>query len=126
MSRGTKRTHDEVDVPALDEDDFGPPRPSDHAETTDGETIEQPKKRPKVVKFEKLHLDLLPNAELYERSYMHRDLVTHIVVAATDFIVTASADGHVKFWKKQPVGIEFVKHFKSHLGTSLIRRLALA
>ncbi|NXF41454.1 PPWD1 protein, partial [Nyctibius bracteatus] len=34
----------------------------------------------------------------------------------TDFIITASHDGHVKFWKKIEEGIEFVKHFRSHLG----------
>ena len=34
----------------------------------------------------------------------------------TDFIITASADGHIKFWKKAKEGIEFVKHFKAHLG----------
>ncbi len=34
----------------------------------------------------------------------------------TDFIVTASSDGHVKFWKKLEDGIEFVKHFRAHLG----------
>ena len=34
----------------------------------------------------------------------------------TDFIITASVDGHVKFWKKQEEGIEFVKHFRAHLG----------
>jgi len=34
----------------------------------------------------------------------------------TDFIVTASQDGHVKFWKKQVEGVEFVKHFRAHLG----------
>ena len=89
---------------------------------------------------------------------MHRDIVTRIVVTATDFIVTAryvpvslstccslrfygdmdifsivllhvhghkrwrlrdicaSADGHIKFWKKMIEGINFVKHFKAHLG----------
>ena len=31
-------------------------------------------------------------------------------------MITASTDGHVKFWKKQELGIEFVKHFRSHLG----------
>ena len=34
----------------------------------------------------------------------------------TDFIATASQDGHLKFWKKQEDGIEFVKHFRAHLG----------
>jgi len=24
--------------------------------------------------------------------------------------------GHLKFWKKRPIGIEFAKHFRSHLG----------
>lgn len=32
-------------------------------------------------------------------------------------MITASADGHVKFWKKQEQGVEFVKHFRAHLGT---------
>ncbi|XP_039614615.1 peptidylprolyl isomerase domain and WD repeat-containing protein 1 isoform X2 [Polypterus senegalus] len=54
---------------------------------------------------------------MYERSYMHRDVITHIVCSKTDFIITASQDGHVKFWKKkEDEGIEFVKHFRSHLG----------
>merc|ERR1719336_1674496 len=52
----------------------------------------------------------------YERSFMHRDMVTHVVVTQTDFVVTASQDGHIKFWKKMEVGIEFVKHFRAHLG----------
>uniref|UniRef100_H2YC15 peptidylprolyl isomerase n=1 Tax=Ciona savignyi TaxID=51511 RepID=H2YC15_CIOSA len=34
----------------------------------------------------------------------------------TDFVLTASSDGHVKFWKKQERGVEFVKHFRAHLG----------
>jgi peptidylprolyl isomerase domain and WD repeat-containing protein 1 len=61
-------------------------------------------------------LDQLPSAEAYEKSFMHRDIVTHTIVTRTDFIITASADGHIKFWKKQPEGIEFVKHFRAHLG----------
>ncbi len=128
MSRGTKRTRDEADV--AEDDDFGPPRPSEGDETSDTNNNNntttttdaseaQPKKKQKIVKFEKLYLDLLPSAELYERSYMHRDVVSHIVVTKTDFIITASVDGHVKFWKKQPLGIEFVKHFLSHTGMHL-------
>ena len=54
---------------------------------------------------------------MYERSYMHRDVVTHAAVAAeVDFIITGSADGHVKFWKKRPQGVEFAKHFRAHVG----------
>ena len=75
-----------------------------------------PAKREKVLEFESLYLKNLPDANGYERSYMHRDVVIFSAVAATDFLVTASVDGHVKFWKKHPVGIEFVKHFRAHLG----------
>lgn len=32
----------------------------------------------------------------------------------TDFLVTTSIDGHLKLWKKQETGIEFVKHFRAH------------
>lgn len=39
-----------------------------------------------------------------------------LLASRTDFIITASVDGHVKFWKKQEEGIEFVKHFRAHLG----------
>ena len=44
---------------------------------------------------------------------MHRDIVTHVAVARkTEFLLTGSVDGHVKFWKKMLTGIEFVKHFQ--------------
>ena len=91
--------------------------------------------------YERLYLEKLPSASMYERSYMHRDVVTHLSVArwvstavvlaglvrpspspplpcvlSTDFLITGSMDGHVKFWKKQETGIEFVKHFRAHLG----------
>ncbi|XP_044261261.1 peptidylprolyl isomerase domain and WD repeat-containing protein 1 isoform X1 [Tribolium madens] len=77
--------------------------------------LPQPKKRRRL-SHENLYLDNLPSAESYEKSYMHRDVITHVVVSATDFIITASCDGHIKFWKKVETGIEFVKHFRSHLG----------
>lgn len=75
-----------------------------------------PPKKKKVLPHEKLYLDALPSAESYERSYMHRDIITNCLVTPTDFIITASCDGHIKFWKKMEIGIEFVKHFRSHLG----------
>eukprot|EP00966_Prymnesium_polylepis_P007160 165289-Prymnesium_polylepis.1 len=50
-------------------------------------------------------LQALPSAEMYERSYMHRDHVTHVLTTSTDFIVTASRDGQIKFWKKMQRGI---------------------
>lgn len=69
-----------------------------------------------VLEFEKLYLENLPDAECYEKSYMHRDVVSHVVCTKSDFVITASVDGHVKFWKKTEEGIEFVKHFRAHLG----------
>lgn len=66
--------------------------------------------------FEGVYLENLPKAEYYEHSFMHRDLVTHVVVSkATEFIITGSSDGHVKFWKKMSREIEFVKHYQAHL-----------
>ncbi|PIA18196.1 peptidyl-prolyl cis-trans isomerase cyp15 [Coemansia reversa NRRL 1564] len=53
---------------------------------------------------------------MYERSYMHRDVVDHVVVTKTGFVLTLSADGHVKFWKRRNEGIEFVKDFRAHIG----------
>uniref|UniRef100_H2YC14 peptidylprolyl isomerase n=1 Tax=Ciona savignyi TaxID=51511 RepID=H2YC14_CIOSA len=58
----------------------------------------------------------MPDSDRYERSFMHRDTLTHVCVTKTDFVLTASSDGHVKFWKKQERGVEFVKHFRAHLG----------
>lgn len=74
---------------------------------------------------------------------MHRDVITHILVTKlvyydctyllcicldcttiififmylyrSNFVITASCDGHVKFWKKQEEFTEFVKHFRAHL-----------
>jgi peptidylprolyl isomerase domain and WD repeat-containing protein 1 len=74
--------------------------------------------------FEPLYLEALPCADMYEKSYMHRDTVTHVVVAPTGFVITASRDGQVKFWKKATVGLEFVKHFRAHLAS--INALALS
>lgn len=75
-------------------------------------------KNAKRNRFHRLYYDMLPNAELYEKSYMHKNAVTHIAIGKNDFIITASVDGVVKFWKKLPVGIENVKHFKAHLRKS--------
>ena len=37
------------------------------------------------------------------------------IVPRTDFLITTSVDGHLKLWKKQESGIEFVKHYRAHL-----------
>ncbi|GAA95944.1 uncharacterized protein L969DRAFT_69776 [Mixia osmundae IAM 14324] len=87
------------------------------------EPTSKPKKR-KVLKHEKLYLDQLPTADRYHRSFMHRDTVSDVLVTKTDFILTASTDGHLKFWKKRDIakgetGIEFVKHYRAHLAPIL-------
>jgi len=89
------------------DDDFVGPSLSDAA----------PQKKKRVLEYESVYLDNLPSGINYERSFMHRDVVTHVAVTPTDFVITASQDGHIKFWKKQEVGVEFVKHFRAHLGT---------
>ena len=79
----------------------------------------KPKKQ-KSLPFEQVYLDSLPSAQMYEKSYMHRDHVTFVAVTpGTDFFITASHDGHLKFWKKRFEGVEFVKHFRSHAGPIL-------
>jgi len=91
-----------------DDDDVGPPKPQE-------ETAKPKRKKRKKLKFEKLYLEKLPNAKLYEKSFMHRTPLSHICVSKTQFCITASTDGFIKFWKKNPGGIEFVKQYKAHL-----------
>lgn len=48
---------------------------------------------------------------------MHRDNLAFVTMTPfTDFLITTSVDGVVKFWKKMAVGIEFVKMFRAHQG----------
>lgn len=52
--------------------------------------------------------------QMYERSYMHRDFLTHVLVTATQYLITGSRDGILKFWKKFHGGVEFVKQYRAH------------
>jgi len=108
--KGTKRSKEEED--GSDSDGWVGPLPSEAAEVAES----QPKKKRKVLEHEAIYLDNLPLCDTYEKSYMHRDLITHILVTKTDFVVSGSCDGHIKFWKKTEGHIEFVKHYRSHLG----------
>ncbi|KAG2431728.1 hypothetical protein HXX76_009224 [Chlamydomonas incerta] len=106
----------------VEEDTVGPPPPPEDAEQEQGEqdadvgpSMPKPKKR-KVLEFEQQYLEVLPSAAMYERSYMHRDTVNNVAVTSTDFIITTSIDGFIKFWKKMPRGIEFVKQYRAHVG----------
>lgn len=79
---------------------------------------EPPRKQPKVLPFESTYLRSIPAAAQYEKSFMHRDVITHVIATETDFIITASVDGHLKFWKKKYAeGVEFVKHFRCHMSS---------
>ena len=69
-----------------------------------------------VLPHERLFLEHLPSTDRYAKSFMHRDVINFVVVTRnTDFFITTSIDGHVKLWKKQGVGIEFVKHYRAHM-----------
>ena len=48
---------------------------------------------------------------------MHKDQLSFVTVTPfTDFLVTSSIDGVVKFWKKVVGDVESVKEFKAHTG----------
>jgi peptidylprolyl isomerase domain and WD repeat-containing protein 1 len=85
------------------DDDIGPSMPT------------HPSKKQRVLQHEAVYLGNLPDKDMYEKSLMHRDVVNFVCITASDFIITTSTDGHVKFWKKQETGIEFVKHFRAHM-----------
>ncbi|WFD06538.1 peptidylprolyl isomerase [Malassezia vespertilionis] len=108
-----KRGHSPADSEESSDSDVGPmpmPLGQDDAQA-------ERQKRRKVLQYETLYLDQLPSANRYYKSLMHRDVVNFVSVTPhTDFIITTSVDGHVKFWKKQASGIEFVKHYRAHLG----------
>ncbi|KAJ3242477.1 hypothetical protein HDU81_003185 [Chytriomyces hyalinus] len=93
-----------------DDDDIGPMLPPDA-------DAAPKKKKQRVLAHEPLYLANLPLCDMYEKSLMHRDIVNTVTVTpVNDFLITTSIDGHVKFWKKTDKGVEFVKHYRAHLG----------
>ncbi|GAX76906.1 hypothetical protein CEUSTIGMA_g4352.t1 [Chlamydomonas eustigma] len=108
MTEPRSDTHED----ALEEEIVGPTMP---IEDDVGPQLPLVKKR-KVLEFETHYLEALPSSQMYERSYMHRETVTQVLATNTDFFITGSTDGFVKFWKKQVNGIEFVKMYRAHLG----------
>ena len=88
------------------EDDFGPAFPS-----------AAPKKKRRRLAFEKVYVNALPSSSRYSRSLMHKDQLSFVTITPhTDFLITSSLDGVVKFWKKMAMGVEFVKEFRVHDG----------
>ncbi|KAF7194981.1 Peptidyl-prolyl cis-trans isomerase cyp15 [Pseudocercospora fuligena] len=115
VSQGTKRSHDESeadnqrhdDDSESSDDDLGPALPS----------AEAPKKKRRKLPYEKQYVAALPSATRYSKSLMHKDqLVFCTFTPHTDFLITCSVDGYVKFWKKTTGGIEFVKEYRAHEG----------
>ncbi|KAK5241300.1 Peptidyl-prolyl cis-trans isomerase cyp15, partial [Cryomyces antarcticus] len=115
---GTKRPRSELEgngsttteAPAPDDDssddDMGPALPS----------AVPPKKRRKLP-YESLYVAALPASPRYSKSLMHKEqLCFTTFTPTTDFLITSSADGVVKFWKKVSGDVEFVKEFRAHNG----------
>ncbi|TIB12854.1 hypothetical protein E3P93_02169 [Wallemia ichthyophaga] len=86
------------------EEDFGPmPMP------------DMSNKKRKVLTHESTYLNNLPLSDRYTKSFMHRDNVLTAATTKTNYIVTTSVEGTIKFWHKEPKGIEFRKQFRAHL-----------
>ncbi|KAF2454807.1 peptidyl-prolyl cis-trans isomerase cypE [Lineolata rhizophorae] len=86
------------------DDDFGPALPA-----------AAPKKKKRKLPYEKLYIAALPAASRYAKSLMHRDQLCFTTFTPfTDFLITSSMDGVVKFWKKVSGDVEFVKEFRAH------------
>ncbi|KAH9908677.1 hypothetical protein F4778DRAFT_357959 [Xylariomycetidae sp. FL2044] len=104
-----KRSHTEFAEQHGDDsssdDDMGPQLPS-----------AAPKKKRRVLPHEKLYIEALPKSQRYSKSLMHKEQLAFVTVTRTEFVITSSVDGVVKFWKKVAQGIEFVKEFKAHQG----------
>ncbi|KAL1956612.1 hypothetical protein VTO42DRAFT_6959 [Malbranchea cinnamomea] len=88
------------------EDDYGPTLPTG-----------PPKKKRRELPYEKLYIKALPASPRYSKSLMHKDQLSFVTMTPhTDFLITSSIDGVVKFWKKMAVSVEFVKEFRAHNG----------
>ncbi|KAL1990507.1 hypothetical protein VTN49DRAFT_6346 [Thermomyces lanuginosus] len=89
------------------DDDFGPALPAPDAS----------KRKKRKLAFEKVYVKALPASTRYSKSLMHRDQLSYVTMTPqTDFLITSSIDGVVKFWKKMAVSVEFVKEFRAHAG----------
>lgn len=93
-------------VESSSDDDIGPALPSS-----------APRKKKRKLPYEQLYLAALPQSPRYSKSLMHKDQLSFATMTpSTEFLITSSIDGVVKFWKKVAVGIESVKEFKAHIG----------
>ncbi|KAK1924722.1 peptidyl-prolyl cis-trans isomerase [Papiliotrema laurentii] len=104
-----------ADVDDSSDEEIGPMPVPAGEESNGGANGTRKKKKRAVLPHEKTYLDHLPDTDRYYKSFMHRDTVNFVSVTRTGFVITTSVDGHVKLWKKQEVGIEFVKQFRASL-----------
>jgi peptidylprolyl isomerase domain and WD repeat-containing protein 1 len=105
QANGIKRSRSEDGADSSD-DDMGPQLPS-----------EVRKKKRRKLPYEKLFISALPKSPRYSKSLMHKEQLAFLTMTPfTDFLITSSVDGVVKFWKKGGEGIEFVKEFRAHNG----------
>ncbi|KAI8961717.1 hypothetical protein F5Y11DRAFT_325073 [Daldinia sp. FL1419] len=104
-----KRSHSDFNEnnDSSSDDDMGPRLPS---------TVGAPKKKRRVLPHEKLYIEALPKSARYSKSLMHKEQLSFVNVTRSDFLITTSVDGVVKFWKKIEQGIEFIKEFRAHQG----------
>ncbi|KAI1954243.1 Peptidyl-prolyl cis-trans isomerase cyp15 [Ophidiomyces ophidiicola] len=108
-SEADPESHDNNGSISSSEDDFGPALPT-----------AQPKKKRRKLPYEKLYISALPNSTRYSKSLMHKEQLSFTTITPhTDFLITSSVDGVVKFWKKMAVGVEFVKEYRAHAGDIL-------
>lgn len=118
MSRKRSRSAEDGASSDSSDDDFGPALPSS-----------VPPKKKRKLPYESLYVAALPRGVRYSKSLMHKEQLTSVTVAPSpvDFVMTASTDGVVKFWKKTAGaigGLEFAKEYKAHEG--LIRSTAVS
>uniref|UniRef100_A0A3B4AVD7 Uncharacterized protein n=1 Tax=Periophthalmus magnuspinnatus TaxID=409849 RepID=A0A3B4AVD7_9GOBI len=74
-----KASHKDEEADGQEGDEWVGPMPSEATKN----------KKRKFLEFESVYLDNLPSAAMYERSYMHRDVITHIV--CSKYVVHNSA-----------------------------------
>jgi len=116
--------HNEDDEESSSEEDVGPALPESilgKRKRPPTEQIPQLAKKQFIPKstpqLDDIALKELPSAPMYEKSYMHRDVISHILFTPrSHFLVTASKEGIVKFWKKTDIGVEFAKVYRAHVG----------
>ncbi|KAL2312428.1 WD repeat containing cyclophilin family peptidyl-prolyl cis-trans isomerase Cyp9 [Schizosaccharomyces pombe] len=72
-----------------------------------------PKKRIKQ-NHDQVFLHNLPDAPRYTKSYMHNAEIYKCFPTKSNYILSVSYDGYVKFWHKTPNGVEYIKEFHAH------------